>query len=453
MNRYLLTLASSLLLTASAQASSVLGEQERIERSLTIYQQDLALFTERYRIDTPLQPPVRITDVSQLIQPESLLTGPSGTLSSIRFRGEVPNFNALLSERLGQPIRLQSTQTGEERQVELVAVDGNGILISDQSHSERIAFDSPWRILLEPAAQYSNAPYLELNLTGHNSDSLQLDYLSSGMGWNASYHLKMLPETERIRLEGRATIHNQTGTDIQNSRVKLLAGDVNQPRGGAPRMYAMEALSASRAPSPAQREALQDYQLYTLPQPVTLPNGEAVTLPLQAPIEMDVATHYRFSQQVNSGTQREALIGHPRKEITFTLPDTDEQSAPLPAGSARVFSEDSESGLLYIGGQQLPSSAAGEEVTLTLGEAFDLTVEQTQTAYERQGQALRIGYQIEVRNSGEEPRQVELSALFGQSRILLESQPAATEKGPHLEWVLDVPANGKVSVEYSVRLL
>ncbi|WP_432696191.1 DUF4139 domain-containing protein [Marinobacterium sp. YM272] len=443
---------------AAAAPDLVLDADARSSRTLTIYQQDLALFTETYPLNLNGAGPaeVRLDDISNRLLPDSIFATGIGDLRRIELSAPTPGFTQRLRSLQGEQIELvfqPASGKARSREVTLIYVEPAGIQVTDGGATEFIPFDGPWQIRLPGSELPAEGPQLSLRGSGAPGDQLNLSYLSNGLSWQAGYQLEMLPDGKRVRLEGRASLSNNTSTDLDNARVRLLAGSVNQPNGGRTPMYALAASAEMRSDAAPKREALEDYQLYPLPEPVTLKQGGTVSVPLLAPLEMDVTSRYLFTQQVYGGAQQEAQIGHPRRDISFTLPNDEARDVPLPAGSARVYQDTEAHGLIFVGGQQLRATAAGEEVRLTLGEAFDLTVEQTQTRFERQGVNTVVGYRISIRNSGDEDRSVEYRAVFSQPRILLESSEAGEEQGAIHYWQLDIPAGGEKVLEYSARLL
>lgn len=451
--RMLIALAT-LGIATTLNAAQQISEADRQARILTVYQQDLALFEEHYRLpENARDLSLQIEGIAPRLQLDSLMAEGAGTLTQRQLVNSGQSFQHYLQQYLGQPILLRA-DSGAQRDVTLLGVDGSSVLISDGEYSEQIALGGYWHIALPGVLPAATPPYLRLDAEGAAGPQLRLSYLSNGLSWQASYHLRLNPRAATVRLEGLATLNNNSGIDLENVQLRLLAGSVNQPQGGG-RAYAMEAMalradSSSAAPA---RTPIEDYHLYTPAQPITLANGQQLGIPLQAPIEMPVETRYRYTQYINGGGQQQAQTSHPRREISFTLPADTDNKTPLPAGAARVFVQDEQAGLMFIGGQQLPASAAGETLTLTLGEAFDLTLEQQQTRFERQGKNSILGYKIELRNSGDSARSVDITTRFNQPHQLLESSHDSEAQGLVRRWSVPVAANGQTTLEYSVRLL
>lgn len=446
--RILMTLAA-LGAASSLQAIEPPDRVERLSRTLTLYQQNLALFDERYQlpqVEGPLN--LRVDGISPQLQLDSLIARGAGIPTRLQLIREERNFQTRLQERLGSTLLLLSADQPPE-EVRLLGVEGNGVLVSNGEYTELVPWMGERRVALPGVQPANQPPWLHLQTRGEAGAQLSLSYLSSGLGWQADYQLMLQPALGHLRLEGRATLSNNSGIDLDQVQVRLLAGSLNLPRAKAG-PYLMEAMALRADSAEPAREAVQDYHLYSLAEPISLANGQQLALPLQPPAELPFSTRYHYTQH-QGGLQQHRMRAHPRREISFRLPADPVHKTPLPAGSARVFVQQ-EQGLVFLGGQDLPATAAGEEVTLNLGEAFDLTLEQEQTRYERQGKNLLLGYRIRVSNSGDEARQVEINALFNQPHQLLESSHPSQARGAGQVWTLQLPANDEQVLEYSVRL-
>ena len=53
----------------------------------------------------------------------------------------------------------------------------------------------------------------------------EFSYVTGQMNWNADYNLVAPEEGDQLDLVGWVTIHNQTGKNFDNARIKLMAGE------------------------------------------------------------------------------------------------------------------------------------------------------------------------------------------------------------------------------------
>src|SRR5213594_1225010 len=101
---------------------------------------------------------------------------------------------------------------------------------------------------------------------------VEISYLTSGIGWQATYNAVAPEKGDRFDLVGWITLTNQSGTEFKDADLNLMAGEVSkiQPR-RALVMLGEVAMKAPSVPPPQVTEkAFDEYHLYTLPRPTTL---------------------------------------------------------------------------------------------------------------------------------------------------------------------------------------
>ncbi len=76
----------------------------------------------------------------------------------------------------------------------------------------------------------------------------EFSYVTGGMSWQADYNIVAPEKGDLVDIVGWVTIDNQSGKTFENSRIKLMAGDVNKIQPGqAGQAYAMKAAMAADA--------------------------------------------------------------------------------------------------------------------------------------------------------------------------------------------------------------
>lgn len=124
---------------------------------------------------------------------------------------------------------------------------------------------------------------------------------------------------------------------------------------------------------------------------------------------------------------------------------------PLPAGRVRV----SENGDL-LGEAMLGHTAAGEEVSLQLGNAFDLNAERERTGFEldRAGRQMTETVRYTVRNAKPGAATVrihEAMPRWSEWELVSSSVPAVARDAQSASFDLKVPAGGEAQLQYTVR--
>lgn len=452
-------LAAGLTLAGSGFAATPLqlDADALQQRQLMIFQSGQSLFNETYRLPERLEAGrIEISTINPQLTPGSALLEGVGDLASLSLIYPQNDLVQRLQPLIGQLIELKRDTAGSSehyrREARLLGIDGGYLLLQEQGNTEYLPLNGEWRPLLPGNNPVRSRPYLQIERSGRPASTLDLSYMAGGLNWQADYALTLDPDKSTLELQAQATLSNHSGIDLPASRIGLLAGNVNQPNNARPYLAKAMMEVASASPDLPEAQGFEDYHLYRLPEPVNLPAGASVSVPLLPPQTLKYASHYRFTQPVYGNSQPETVSGRPLRLISFTLPLHEAKKIALPAGNVRVYRQDNDDRRGYIGGQSLPARAAGETVDLALGEAFDLGVEQIQTQYERVGNTTRTAYRIELSNAGDEAREVEWVASFNQNWKLTKTSSAPEHNASSALWSLKVPANSRTVLEYSVEL-
>ena len=454
------------LLTASVTSASalVLSEEERTALGLTLYQHNLAQVDEQRSIPAlPAASPVHLTGVSPLMLPETLQISGAGSLLEQSLQQNTLELNQLLQQQIGKTIQLKrfnpATGIDSERRVRLLRVQGQILLIeNEQDQMETLPIhNGQWRLAVTPDAPYALKPRLTFQTRGtDNKGTAQLRYLTRGLSWSMDYVLSLDAEGQQLDLQGLASIQNDTDQHWPSATIKLLAGEVHEPEPG----YRMEQVQfmarAAKADTAggASRSSIQDYHLYTLPQPLSLGPQERKQVPL---IQQDgISADIRYQQHLQISTHQQAPVegATPNIVLRFEAPAVRDSKTPLPAGQVRVFRPDTEGQPQFVGGSRLDATAAGDEAEVLLGQAFDLEVEYVQTAFRKVYNGYEVSYTVTLHNRAETSRSFELNAQAPLPFNLIESELApANTYASGLQWLLELPAQSSRTLSFSLELI
>lgn len=458
-------IAASLLipLAAAIAAERAVGGEARTALTLTVYQQDLGLVSERRRIALGVgEAVVALEDVSGMLRPETVLLGGDGLrVLSRSFDADLLTPRRLLEAAVGSMVRVVKThpETGEESVVEaqlLSVAEGIVLRIGD-----RIETTVPGRIVFDDLPEGVRAePTLVVRLAGDGAGdhALELSYLTGGLSWRADYVLSVTPSGDGIDLNALVSLTNQTGTDYEAATVRLLAGEVSQAEDNAPprpmQEMAMRSAMADEKEAMPAPQAASDRYLYTLPGKIDLTHGEQRQVTLLTASGVPVQRIYRFDELVQPYPGAEE-IGPLNAQIVLGFENDAAKGLgqPLPAGTIRVY-EGSGDAPLFVGADRIGHTAAGEEIELTLGRAFDVTGEARRTALERlSDRSYETAQEITLRNAKDTAVDVKLVGHMPPGwKILEESAPHDVETANTLAWTLTVPAGGEATLSYRVRV-
>ena len=132
---------------------------------------------------------------------------------------------------------------------------------------------------------------------------------------------------------------------------------------------------------------------------------------------------------------------------------------PLPRGVIRVYKKDSQGNAQFVGEDRIDHTPKNETVHLKLGDAFDVTADRKQTEFQklagtgRYNTVFESAYEIVLKNAKPEAVTVTVrEPMPGDWTMVSESQPHTKAASGTAEWKVSVPAEGKATLSYRVRV-
>ena len=327
----------------------------------------------------------------------------------------------------------------------------------------QVSFQRPGSVIY-PSELILVDPTLTLNVRSLAArPSLRLGYFTGGASWRAAYDVVL--EKGRARINGAAVIPSQTLLE-KDAEVQLLAGLVGGGRG--PRPMEEGRLAASivemNAKAAATEEGIGEAHLYSIPGRVTLEPGTTTTValfePAAAPWERGFVVRgqipwYGPLQQYGNEESPFPV------EVWYTLKrqaKTPFGDLPLPGGAWRLYEPDGQGRLQLIGEAGAGHTAAGQDVRLQAGSAFDLTAKRIQTSYATQRDSNRTiataGYRVTVASAKDSAVTVDvLEERGGEWSILASSVPPGKLSSTRTRFRLRVPPHGEAVLTYRVRVV
>lgn len=323
-----------------------------------------------------------------------------------------------------------------------------------------------------PADVVTLDPRYELTVTAvKGRKGLPLGYFAAGAAWSASYQV-ILGEPGSARVAGQAVVHGGP-LRVKEAEIQLLAGQVNvvaAPMEFRPRAEAMMmAKAADEARAMPSEEKVGEFHLYTLPGTWSLEPGIIRTIALFQPTQAKVTKSFELAGRIpywgglpQNGTEEEVpvsvfyTVGRARK--------TDLGDRPLPGGVVRLFDPDSLGRLQLVGEAAINHSAAGEDLRLNAGTAFDLTAKRIQISYMTRRDSLAPGggwrtiatadYKVTIANAADQAATVSvLEERGGEWSIVSSSVKPVKLSSTRTSFALPVPAKGKATLTYRVRVI
>jgi hypothetical protein len=455
------------------ESRSTLNDQQSV--AVTIYNGDLALVkdTRKVKLKAGLNV-LALRDVSAQIRPETALLRSINAPGSLTLLEQNFDFDLLTPEKLlekyvGKTVSLVKTNpaTGVETTEQATVLSANnGVVLKVGNRIEtgvplaRIVYD-------DVPANLRDRPTLvtQINNKGATDQTVELSYLTGGLGWKADYVAELNAKEDMLDLSGWVTLTNTSGASYKNAKLQLVAGDVNrvQPQARPMQMRKnMEMMAASADAAPMAEEGLLEYHLYTLDRPTTIAENQtkqvallsASGVPVHKDLVLQGAEYYYQSQFGEIGTKMKVGVF-----IEFENKEASKLGMPLPKGILRVYKKDSSGNAQFVGEDNIDHTPKNETVRLKLGEAFDVTADKKQTDFKvlpnpQKGHvAYESAFEFTLKNAKKEKVTVTVQEpISGEWTIVSESAPHSKANSHLAVWKIDIPAEGKTTLTYRAQV-
>lgn len=372
----------------------------------------------------------------------------------------------LLEKSVGDRVQMirVNPATGEEVAVSatILAVN-NGVVLDVDGKIEVLRADNlPTRVIYDAVPDnLRSSPTLsvEVNSQRRGTRPARLSYLSSGLSWRGDYVAVFDEAAQSMDLQGWATIKNTTSTSFEDATLNLAAGEVyatsslDNWRTRQQRRYNQRNASRTRGGNEASaQERIGDAYLYTLPNPTTVASNQTKQISI---IEAEGVRAARVYKYRASGLRSIDTPQNASVHIAFTNSREAGLGEPLPAGAFRIYARDSSGRSQFIGEDDISNSAGGTDLSVNIGEAFDITVAQAALSETRpSSERYEVTMQYTIRNAKSEAVTVEIQQPVWRSwwneRVVRETHPHDQSRSDELTWQVPVEAEGETKLEFTV---
>jgi hypothetical protein len=302
----------------------------------------------------------------------------------------------------------------------------------------------------------------------------ELGYLSGGMNWKADYNIVASDESDTVQLIGWVTIANQSGKSFANARIALMAGDINklQPVSGGTNGMVTAASYGGFVPGapPVVEKTFDDYHLYTLQNPTTLPDRETKQVEFLRAGQVATKRIYVYDgMQIDNRFQNwnyDSIRGNPEYGTQsnpkvwvmreFVNNEANHLGMPLPQGNVRFYRRDTTGQLEFTGENQIRHTPKDETIQVYTGTAFDVVGERRRTDYriDHANRTVDEAFEIKLRNHKREPvaiRVVEHLYRGYNWNITIETDPHTKKDSQTVEYQVTVKPDEEKILKYSVH--
>jgi len=278
---------------------------------------------------------------------------------------------------------------------------------------------------------------------------VEVSYLTEGLDWHAEYVAVSDAKDESVRLNGWVSVDNRSGATYKDAKLKVVAGKIHRvtpPPMMAKRVLTYDEAAPAQAAVGMEERPFFEYHLYSLPRPTTLANNEVKQISLFPETRANAKKVFTYDGQQNPTEVR----------ITLELVNSEAEGLgmPMPEGKVRVYKEDVDKSLEFVGEDAIKHTAKNEKLRLYLGNAFDVVGERTETSSRQITRTMReISVQIKLRNHKTEA--VDVTAVehfWGDWKIVASSHAAVKKDSRTAEFTVSVPKDQEVVITYTARI-
>lgn len=451
----------------TSEPSTTLNDQTDL--AITVYNSNIALVRDVRQLTLPAGIfRLKFQDIAATVNPATVhfrsLTEPDklGVLEQ-NYEYDLLDPAKLLNKYVGREVTLvrsyqdNGTTKREEIKATLLANNngpvwkiGNDIVTGIYAESYRFP-EVPENLYERPTLLWS------LDNTGGRKHKVEASYLANNLSWNADYVLTVGRDDKAADLDGWVTLVNNSGTAFKNAKLQLVAGDLN--RVAQPYARAMEVENMAAAAKTAQfaQESFSEYHLYSLGRRTTIFDKEskqisllgATAVPVEKIFVVEGQQFYYHNAQHPGSPLKDAVK-------VFYRFKNDEKSGlgmPMPAGNVRVYQSDSKGGVLFAGEDRIDHTPKDENLTIHIGNAFDVICERKQTDFKRiSDRVYEMEFEITLRNHKDSPITVDVDEPIGGDWEMLSSTHKFTKTSAWAaQFHVPVVKDGTSVLKYRIR--
>ncbi len=483
-----LSLPAALMAVSPVAANDAASPSDKL--SLTIYGDGRALVDDERTVSFKMG-----DHVIELPGVSSAILAQSVTVKSTQMDILEQNFDfdlltpaKLMEKAVGQYVdivRINPATGSEETQRAKILSVNNGVVMQIGSKIEVLRDDKiPTRVIFpEVPDNLKASPTLSLRVDSKlpGRRGLNLSYLTGGINWNADYVAMFDESGKRMDLQGWATLENLTQTSFQNAELSVMAGYVGDVNGNnyfgynnrspywtlynQSRNQLRNRLNQNRnlnfnrnnqrkaGIEASPQERVGDNLLYRLPVKTSLAANQKKQITIVDAADIKAEKAYEFYHWGFRSLNDPQNVD---SRIRFSNSRAAGLGEALPSGTVRVYTKDKNGKAQFIGEESIAHIAGGSDMSLKIGEAFDITVKPTLVSSKNISQYV-TDYQMKYELKNASKKAVDVSvfqAVYGYRNdydFKSESQRGEMNNDGRRVWDVRVPAEGSANLSYTVR--
>jgi len=279
-----------------------------------------------------------------------------------------------------------------------------------------------------------------VNSKTSGAGELDLSYLTSGLGWQAEYHL-VYDGNQGADLSGWVNLDNQCGAAFPGAEVILVAGQVER-EGTVAGVSTDAEQGEAYKPRKSKLEPLVDYYRYKLPFTTDLGEMETKQAMMLEQTTIEVERYYKYQWSETKSDVKSML--------SFKNENGPGPAVPLPLGRISIY--DKESGA-FLGSGKFDSTPVGEKAEIYLGTAFDITAERKRIDHKKISRNKNSDtFEIKIRNHKQEKVKIIVAEeLYGYWDIIEKSDDYKKEDFQNIEFEILVESGQEKIITFTVE--
>ncbi|MFQ6605043.1 MAG: DUF4139 domain-containing protein [Fidelibacterota bacterium] len=434
---------------------SVVAYSQSHNATITIYKDGIALVNQpvHWSVEEGFNT-VTYSDFSDQIHRDSpFLTLEDGMVYSQRFDDAVFSAEDYYRDRIGTDIRVK---IHDNKTIEgtLLDINQKALVLQTRNSIRTIMLGMADYFEFEDQLteiQYTPELVWNIYVTGQNTATGNLFYLTNGLTWDTSYRLIMQDKSDQAEFIPVALVSNTGNMDFTGLRLRLVEGNLAREarprpmfRGGAKSLPAMTRESDSAVPEHLE---LGDFHIYEIEGKHRLQPNQTISMKLYEPRTIHFTKTYVFENTERS--RREEPL-----TVRLSIRNTEDNALgiPLPQGKVELYFRDENGFLTFAGSDLLKQIPREETAELQAGRAFDVIGKRTILNYDRQRKAEEGTVEINVTNHRDEPVQVHVvEHITGDWVIRGETTLYIKDDASTIHFPLELQPEESKTIAYTYR--
>jgi hypothetical protein len=307
---------------------------------VTIYNENFSLV--RSSIDLTLSKGIQsyfMDDIPSTIEANSVIIKPlKGNIEifSQNYEYDLANTSKILEKYIGKDIEIiaeddvkfiGTLQFNDSSTIGIIENNTDKLILIQRDEIRNISLAKlPKNFFLKPTLHW------RLNVPKEGKFPIDFSYICTGMKWDVTYNTVWNEDTGKLEINSWVTIINKTGKAFIDTKLKLIAGDVQKiKKQFDQRSYAKYAVETTDVGTPDFAEkAFHDFHMYTLSENVNINNNQTKQLRLFPTKIVNAESKYEY---VTGSTNIQS-------KIKFINSKKDGLGIPLPKGVVKIYKKD-----------------------------------------------------------------------------------------------------------------